>query len=62
LVPHSRIAFTIGPRLLPLSVPRTLAYAKLIEKYQEFNPFKLFVYGAQTDQVVPQVAEPALPK
>jgi hypothetical protein len=33
-----------------------------MEKYQEFNPFKLFIYGAQAGQTVPQVAaEPPLP-
>jgi glyoxylase-like metal-dependent hydrolase (beta-lactamase superfamily II) len=42
-----------------LAAPRTLAYVKLMEKYQEFNPFKLIVYGAQAEQVVPQVATEA---
>ena len=42
--------------------PRALAYLKLMEKYQEFNPFKLFVYGAQRDHPVPQVGEGPLSK
>ncbi len=33
-----------------------------MEKYQEFNPFKLFVYGAQAEQAVPQVTDALLPK
>ena len=45
-----------------LAAPRALAYAKLMEKYQEFNPFKLIVYGAQADQAVPHVGELPLPK
>ncbi|HVQ03869.1 MAG TPA: MBL fold metallo-hydrolase [Burkholderiaceae bacterium] len=45
-----------------LAAPRAHAYAKLMEKYQEFNPFKLFIYGAQAGQAVPQVAaEPPVP-
>ena len=42
--------------------PARAAYTKLMEKYQEFNPFKLFVYGAQAEQPVPQVADALLPK
>jgi len=45
-----------------LAAPRALAYTKLMEKYQDFNPFKLFVYGAQADQAVPQVSDALLPK
>ena len=45
-----------------LAAPRALAYLRLMEKYQEFNPFKLIVYGAQVDQAVPQVAEAPPPK
>ena len=41
---------------------RALAYLKLMEKYQEFNPFKFFIYGAQADQSVPQVTEAPLPQ
>jgi len=35
---------------------------KLMEKYQEFNPFKLIVYGAQAGQTVPQVTEAPPPQ
>jgi hypothetical protein len=31
-----------------------LAYLKLIENYQEFNPFKFIVYGGKIDQPVAQ--------
>jgi len=45
------------PDSATLAAPRALAYAKLMEKYQEFNPFKLFVYSAQAGQAVPQVTD-----
>jgi alkyl sulfatase BDS1-like metallo-beta-lactamase superfamily hydrolase len=48
------------PDSATLAAPRALAYAKLMEKYQEFNPFKLIVYGGQADQAVPQVADGSL--
>jgi glyoxylase-like metal-dependent hydrolase (beta-lactamase superfamily II) len=50
------------PDSAALAGARRLAYIKLMEKYQEFNPFKLIVYGAQADQTVPQVAEAPPPK
>jgi glyoxylase-like metal-dependent hydrolase (beta-lactamase superfamily II) len=50
------------PDSAALAGARTLAYVKLMEKYQEFNPFKLIVYGAQAQQAVPQVADVPLPK
>jgi hypothetical protein len=50
------------PHSLALAAPRALAYAKLMEKYQEFNPFKLFVYSAQAEQPVPQVNDAPLPQ
>jgi len=50
------------PDSATLAGPRALAYVKLMEKYQEFNPFKLFVYGAQAEQAVPQVAEGPQPQ
>jgi glyoxylase-like metal-dependent hydrolase (beta-lactamase superfamily II) len=34
---------------------RRLAYLKLMEKYQEFNPFKFIIYSGQIDQRVPQM-------
>jgi glyoxylase-like metal-dependent hydrolase (beta-lactamase superfamily II) len=50
------------PDSATLGQARALAYAKLMEKYQDFNPFKLFVYGAQVNLSVPQVSEvPPLP-
>jgi glyoxylase-like metal-dependent hydrolase (beta-lactamase superfamily II) len=41
-----------------LATPRKLAYVKLMEKYQEFNPFKVIVYGGQADQALPQINAP----
>ena len=35
-----------------------LVYLKLMEKYQEFNPFKFIVYGAQIGQATPQMGQP----
>jgi glyoxylase-like metal-dependent hydrolase (beta-lactamase superfamily II) len=43
--PHSRA----------LSAARMLAYSKLMEKYQEFNPFKFILYGGRIDQPTVQV-------
>jgi hypothetical protein len=43
--PHSRA----------LSAARMLAYSKLMEKYQEFNPFKFILYGGQIDEPTVQV-------
>ena len=40
-----------------LAAARALAHAKLMEKYQEFNPFKLIIYGGEADQAVPQVTQ-----
>ncbi|MFI4930430.1 MAG: MBL fold metallo-hydrolase [Burkholderiales bacterium] len=37
---------------------RKLAYLKLMEKYQEFNPFKFIVYAGQIDQSAAQIAAP----
>ncbi|HSC00805.1 MAG TPA: MBL fold metallo-hydrolase, partial [Burkholderiaceae bacterium] len=50
------------PDSATLAAPRRLAYVKLMEKYQEFNPFKLIVYSAQADQPVPQVGDAPLPQ
>ena len=44
-----------------LDAARTLAYTKLMEKYQEFNPFKLIVYSSQANRHVPHVPEAPLP-
>ncbi len=35
-----------------------LAVLKLMEKYQDFNPFKFIVYGAQIGQLTPPIRQP----
>lgn len=50
---HAR--FPDSPRL---NATRRLAYLKLMEKYQEFNPFKLIVYGGEIHQSLVQINEP----
>jgi len=51
-----------SPRLCQV---RELVYLKLMEKYQEFNPFKFILYAAQigqsTAQMPPRSAEPSSP-
>ncbi len=47
--------FPDSPRL---NASRRLAYLKLMDKYQEFNPFKLIVYGGEIRQPVVQINEP----
>jgi glyoxylase-like metal-dependent hydrolase (beta-lactamase superfamily II) len=37
------------PNSSPLLAQRDLVYVKLMEKYQEFNPFKFIVYAGQID-------------
>jgi len=45
-----------------LKAVRRLAYLKLMEKYQEFNPFKFIIYGGQIDQATVQInPAPRLP-
>jgi hypothetical protein len=43
-----------------------VAYLKLMEKYQEFNPFKFIIYsgrgGLDLPQLAPVVATPAIGK
>jgi glyoxylase-like metal-dependent hydrolase (beta-lactamase superfamily II) len=51
-----------SPESSHLSGARRLAYLKLMEKYQEFNPFKLIVYGGQIDQPVAQMNKISLPQ
>jgi glyoxylase-like metal-dependent hydrolase (beta-lactamase superfamily II) len=46
----ARTRFPASDRLATL---RRTAYLKLMEKYQEFNPFKYIVYGAQIGQETP---------
>ena len=38
-----------------LEAVRRLTYLKLMEKYQEFDPFRYIVYGAQIDQSTAQI-------
>ncbi|HEU5293396.1 MAG TPA: MBL fold metallo-hydrolase [Burkholderiaceae bacterium] len=44
--------FGADPRV---QAARRLAYLKLMEKYQEFNPFKVILYSAEIDQALPQI-------
>jgi hypothetical protein len=36
---------------------RKLAYLRLMEKYQEFNPFK-FMYSGEIEEFTPQINAP----
>lgn len=45
-----------------LNESRRLAYLKLMDKYQEFNPFKLIVYAGEINQPVVQIYETARPQ
>lgn len=38
-----------------IEAARNLTYLKLMEKYQEFDPFRYIVYGAQIDQSTAQI-------
>jgi hypothetical protein len=42
-----------------LEAVRKLAYLRLMEKYQEFNPFKFIIYAGQIEQSAAQIAAPA---
>jgi hypothetical protein len=37
---------------------RKLAYLKLMEKYQEFNPFKFILYSGEIEEFTPQINAP----
>jgi hypothetical protein len=50
-------AQTRSPDSTQLNGPRRLAYLKLMEKYQEFNPFKFIVYDGQIAQPMVQINE-----
>jgi alkyl sulfatase BDS1-like metallo-beta-lactamase superfamily hydrolase len=51
--------FPDNARLLAV---RRLTYLKLMEKYQEFDPFRFIMYGGQIDQSTAQInASPASP-
>jgi glyoxylase-like metal-dependent hydrolase (beta-lactamase superfamily II) len=43
------------PNSTRLHVVRKVAYLKLMEKYQEFNPFKFIMYAGQIDQSAAQI-------
>jgi hypothetical protein len=43
------------PESPTLTGARRTTYFKLMEKYQEFNPFKFIVYAGQIDQATPQI-------
>jgi glyoxylase-like metal-dependent hydrolase (beta-lactamase superfamily II) len=45
-----------------LNESRRSAYLKLMDKYQEFNPFKLIVYAGEINQPVVQINEMAGPQ
>jgi glyoxylase-like metal-dependent hydrolase (beta-lactamase superfamily II) len=50
------------PESSELTAARRLAYLKLMEKYQEFNPFKFIVYSGQIDQTIAQMNETSPPQ
>jgi glyoxylase-like metal-dependent hydrolase (beta-lactamase superfamily II) len=54
-----RWAQTRLPHSERLNALQRLAYLKLMEKYQEFDPFKVIVYAGQIDQAIPPMAAPA---
>ena len=37
---------------------RKLVYLRLMEKYQEFNPFKFILYSGEIDEFTPQINVP----
>lgn len=50
------------PESQPFAEAQRNTYLKLMEKYQEFNPFKFIVYAGQIDQATPQInANPVRP-
>jgi hypothetical protein len=44
------------PRSGPLGEAERLAYLKLMEKYQEFNPFKFIIYSGKSGMQTPQMS------
>ncbi len=65
-MPQSRKAFTTGPRLLPLSVntysSHRNVHLRLMEKTQDLDPFRFFLYGAQIDLNTAQFSVPKKPQ
>jgi alkyl sulfatase BDS1-like metallo-beta-lactamase superfamily hydrolase len=51
-----RWALARQPSSESLRAQYRLANLKLMEKYQEYNPFKFILYGGQIDQSTPQMA------
>jgi glyoxylase-like metal-dependent hydrolase (beta-lactamase superfamily II) len=43
-----------------LDAVRKLAYLRLMEKYQEFNPFKFILYSGEIDEFTPQINAPLM--
>jgi hypothetical protein len=41
-----------------LDAVRKLAYLRLMEKYQEFNPFKFILYSGEIEEFTPQINAP----
>lgn len=54
-----RSARTRLPRSERLEELHRLVHLKLMEKYQEFSPFKFILYSAEIDQVLPAMAMPS---
>lgn len=59
---YLRWAQTRLPNSLRLNESRRLGYLKLMEKYQEFNPFKLIIYAGEINQPIVQINEPGGPR
>ncbi|MGH8569589.1 MAG: hypothetical protein ACREXU_16680, partial [Gammaproteobacteria bacterium] len=43
-----------------LDAVRKLAYLRLMEKYQEFNPFKFILYSGEIGEFTPQINAPLM--
>ncbi len=51
-IDEARLAF---PASEPVRITRVRVYERLREKYQEFNPFKFFIYSGQIGRETPQM-------
>jgi glyoxylase-like metal-dependent hydrolase (beta-lactamase superfamily II) len=56
LVQWARARGPVGPELDRVG---RVAYAKLVERYQEFNPFKFIIYSGEAGLNLPRVQAPA---
>lgn len=54
-LPRRQAARANLPASDPLRAAQRLVYLKLMEKYQEFNPFKFILYAGQIDQATAQM-------